>query len=176
MTTCNVRDPGGPLRCEHDFNHDGDHGAKVGDKWHTWPNRRDKPTRELGGRTGRRRSMRQVSEPQQIDTDVVTGIMAERVHQEFERFDHFNCECWRLGMSDGRWSDMPCGRVVKGNPQAVLDHWHPHHDEKRRKGPRAHRHNVFRSRSCPDNIFIVAPECHDRIEASQPWPEKTAAR
>lgn len=168
IATCNVAQINGPFRCDLPFDHAGDHQAFG----QSWPNRRDKPTRALGGRTTtRQRRMRPVSESQQADVDVLTGIMAERVSKEFDRFGSFECECASIKASDSerglhRW----CGRCEK-SPQTVLDNWHPHHIEKRRKGPKANRRNVFRSRSRPDNVAIVHPACHVRVESAPEWSE-----
>jgi hypothetical protein len=145
------------LPCIRLKRHRGDHENSAGQKW---------------GQSGSRgetsaHGMRAVGEDQQIDTDVVTGIMAERVWAEVEKHPYspvFFCQCDRV--EDSQASNDCFRQEIE--PQAVLDNWHPHHIEKRRKGPKANRRNVFRSRSRPDNIAIVSPECHRRIERNAP--------
>lgn len=151
------------LPCIRAKRHRGDHENSPGQKW---------------GQSGSRgeetaHGMRVVGEDQQIDVDVLTGIMAERVSAEIERHPLspvFFCQCAQVDGTEG------CPHNYSASdPQFVLDRWHPHHVEKRRKGPKANRRNVFSSRSRPSNILILHPTCHDRIERNAPQWSKGGA-
>lgn len=169
MNVCGKRQPGGPLRCEREPGHTGLH---VATDWgrkerFEWPNSADKKKSQ----PNRGKRLKPVGDKQQIDTDVVTGIMAERVwRRRQDGAIWFPCECSKLGCSDGpQGALVSCRRYGDlREPQTILDNWHPHHHPPRRTGPKANRHNVFASRSAPERIFIVHPACHKRLTASDP--------
>jgi hypothetical protein len=167
---CGKRQPGGIYRCDRPKRHEGTHccspNYNVPGKIVTWTNVKDASDRELrSSGLKRTRGPRAVSEKQQADIDVVTGIMAERVEERILASGYFWCECMIAGAG---WE---C-ELASSDRQEVLDNWHPHHIEKRRKGAKANRHNVFRSRSRPGNIAIVTPQCHERLEHNAPeWSD-----
>lgn len=113
---------------------------------------------------------RKVSVSQQRDTDITTGIMAERIWRALLLQGFFACECNKVPGHEQR----DCG-ITWDLLSEAIEEAHPHHHEKRRKGPKANRRNVSVSRSRPSNLFVIAPPCHDDIENNRPQFSRSRA-